>query len=69
MQEVPLVLILFLPRQHRHIGEHILEEDPVTRGGIVDQNMGDGAHDLAVLDDGGAGRECVQVGRTDFHKN
>jgi hypothetical protein len=34
-----------------HIGQHILNEDPVARGGIVYHHVGDRAHQLAVLDD------------------
>ena len=36
--------------------EHILDKDSISRGGIVDQNMGDGADQFAVLDNGGATR-------------
>ena len=35
-------------------GKHIFDEDTVPRGGIVDQNMRDRPHELAVLDDRGA---------------
>jgi len=51
---------IFLPRQHRHIDQHILNEDPVARGGIIDENVCDGTHELAVLDNGGARLECGQ---------
>ena len=37
-----------------HARQHIINEDSISRGGIVDQNMGDGADELAVLDDGAA---------------
>ena len=33
---------------------HIIDEDPVPRCGVVDENVGDGAHQLAVLDNGAA---------------
>ena len=48
--------------------QHILDEDAVACGGIVDENVGDGADKLAVLDDGRARHECVQVGTTHFYK-
>ena len=48
--------------------QHIFDEDSVSRGGIVDQHVGDRSHELAVLNDGGARHECVQVGTTAFYK-
>lgn len=30
--------------------QHIFNEDAVARGGVVDENVGDGAHQLSVLD-------------------
>jgi len=57
----------FLSRQHRHIDEHILQNDPVSRGGIVDEDMRHGSDDLAVLNDRRAAHECGQVGTTVFH--
>ena len=44
--------MFLLSRHHRHVHQHILQKDPVPRGGIVDENVGDRAHDLAVLNDG-----------------
>ena len=35
-------------------GKHILNENSVFRGGIVDHNVGDRSHELAVLNDGRA---------------
>jgi len=32
--------------------EHILNKNPVARGGIADQHVGHGTDQLAVLDDG-----------------
>ena len=29
--------------------QHILDKDPVAPGGVIDQNMGDGSHQPAVL--------------------
>ena len=40
--------------------QHIFDEDPVPRGGIIYQNMGHSADELAVLEDRGAGHECVK---------
>ena len=54
---------LFSPHGFRHI----LNEDPVPSGGVVHQNVGDCAHKLAVLNDGGAGQECGQEGTTKFN--
>ena len=39
---------------HRHIDQHVFKEDAVPRGGIVDENVGDRADELSVLDDGRA---------------
>ena len=43
-------LSLFLSRRI----QHIFDEDPVAFGGFVDKNVGDGADDLAVLQNGAA---------------
>ena len=48
--------------------QHILNENAVARGGIVDHNVRHRAHKLAVLDDGRAAHECGQVGTTVFNK-
>ena len=55
---------------HRHLrgGEHVFDKDAISRGGIVDEHVRDSAHELAVLDDGRARHECVQVGTTVFNK-
>ena len=37
-----------------HGFQHILNEDPVALGGVVHQHVGDGAYQVAVLDDGAA---------------
>ena len=68
MQEVPLVFVHPLSsRRHGHIDEHIFKEDAVSRGGIVDQDVGDGSDKLAVLNDGRAAHECGQEGTTNFN--
>ena len=67
---------MILPFSLRRLGlnlavcrrEHILDEYSVTRCGVVDHNVRDGADELAVLDDGAARHECVQVGTTVFNK-
>ena len=46
--------------------EHIFGEDAVAAGRIVHQNVGDGAYELAVLKDGAAAHECVNIGATNF---
>ena len=48
----------FLPRQQRHIDQHILGEDAVARRGIVDQHVRHRAHELAILNDRAARQEC-----------
>ena len=57
--------------RHGHLRgvEHIFNENSVPRGGIVDQHVGDRPDELAVLNDGRAAQECVQVGTTVFYKN
>ena len=47
--------------------KHILNENSVTRGGIIYENVRDSAHELAVLDDGRARHECGQEGTTVFY--
>lgn len=49
-------------------GEHILNKDAVACGGVADEDVGNGAHDLAVLDNGAARHECGQVGTTVFNE-
>ena len=44
--------------------QHIFNENTVSRGGIVDENVSDRADELSVPDDGAATHECVQVGTT-----
>ena len=44
----------------RHIFKHIFNKDPIPRGGVADQDVGDGAHELAILDNGAARHECGQ---------
>ena len=41
---------------HRNLRgvEHVFNENPVPRCRIVDENVGDGADELSVLNDGGA---------------
>ena len=40
--------------------QHIFDEDPVAGGWIVDQNMGNRAHQFAVLDNGTAAHADVK---------
>ena len=46
---------------------HILNENPVSRGRIVDQHVGHRAHELAVLKDRAARQECGQSKTTNFN--
>ena len=56
-----------LSRQRlRQIGEHILDEDPIPRGGIADQHVRHRTDQPAVLQNRAARHECVQVGTTKF---
>lgn len=45
--------------------QHIFDEYAITRGGVVDQDMGYCPDELAVLDDGTARHVCVKY-RTKF---
>ena len=40
--------------------QHGFGEDAVATGGVVDQDMGDGAYQVVVLDDGRAGHADVK---------
>ena len=61
INDLPYILRLRRLR-HGHLCciEHILNENSVARGGIVDENVGDSSDKLAVLNDGRAGHECGQ---------
>ena len=48
--------------------QHILDKNAVARGGIVYENVGECADDLAVLNDGRAGQECGQQRTTLFNE-
>ena len=45
---------------HLRRAEHIFDEDAVPRGGIVDEDVSDGSHELAVLNDRASAHECGQ---------
>ena len=49
--------------------QHILNENSVSRGGIVDEDVRDRSDELTVLNDGAARRECDQVGTTKLNGN
>ena len=49
--------------------QHIFNENSVAGCRIVDENVRHCSHELAVLNDGRARHECVQVGTTVFYKN
>ena len=40
--------------------QHVFDEDAVTHGGVVDENVGDGADEFAVLNDGATGHADVK---------
>ena len=51
-----------------HLIQHILNKYAVSGGRIVDQHVGDGTDELAVLHDGRAAHECGQERTTKFTK-
>ena len=54
---------LTLPRQERHISEHVFGENAVSRGGIVDQDVRHRTHNLPILDDRGAAHSLNDTAR------
>ena len=46
--------------------QHIFNEDSVTHGGIIDQNVGNSSYQLPVLYKGTAAHECVKYRTTLF---
>ena len=46
--------------------QHILYKNSVAHGWVIDEDMGHRADEFAVLDDRGAGHECVKVDTTRF---
>ena len=57
----------FFSLSARHRVYHILDKDPVPRGRIVDQHVGDRTDELAVLNDWAAAQVCGQEGTTNFN--
>ena len=57
---------MFLPRQIAHLIQHIFNKYSVPRGGIVDEDVGDSSHELAVLNDWRAAQVCDQERTTKF---
>ena len=55
-----------LPQRRGDVRQHILNKDPVPRGGIADQHVRDRTHKTSVLQDRAARHECGQVGTTNF---
>jgi hypothetical protein len=49
--------------------EHIFDENSVSGCRIVDEDVSDRVDELAVLDDGRAAHECVQIGTTFLSEN
>ena len=71
-----LPLFLFLRRLwhfclvlqwHGKICEHSFNENTVAGRWVVQYDVGDGADEATVLDDGAATHECVQAGTTHFY--
>ena len=48
--------------------QHVFNENAVSRCGVIDQYVGNRADEFAVLDDGGTGHECVNIGTTLFYE-
>ena len=46
--------------------QHIFDEDAVALGGIIYENVGDGADEVAVLDNGATGHADVKHGINKF---
>ena len=46
--------------------EHILDENTIPFGWLVDQDVGHSAHQLPVLEDGRSAHECFSLGTTFF---
>ena len=46
--------------------QHIFYEDAVTRCGVIHKDVGHGADEFALLDDGAAGHARVNIGPTHF---
>ena len=65
---LPFCVRSALPRCLRHVLRHILNKDPISRGGVIDENMRHRSDNLAVLNDRAAAHECGQVGTTKFIK-
>ena len=40
--------------------EHVFDENAVSDGGVIDEHVGDGTNELAVLYNGAAAHECGQ---------
>ena len=40
--------------------QHVFDEDAIAGGGVVDEDVGDGADEFAVLNDGTAGHTDVK---------
>ena len=52
-----------LPHQREALGcriQHVFDKDAIAGGGIVDKDMGDGAHQFSVLNDRAAGHADVK---------
>ena len=49
--------------------QHVFNKDAVAGGGIVDEDMGHGTDEFAVLNEWTAGHECVNIGPTSFFRN
>ena len=46
--------------------QHVFDEDAVAGGGVVDEDVSDGADELAVLDNGTAAHADVKCGTKEF---
>ena len=46
--------------------QHGFGKDAVTPGGVIHQHMGHRSHQFAILKDGAAAHECVNIGPTSF---
>ena len=46
--------------------QHVFNEDAVAHGRIVNKDMGDGAYQFSILNNGIAGHFCVKCGTKEF---
>ena len=56
-----ILIVQFILRQ-----QHFFNKNGIPAGGIVNKDMGHRTDELAVLQDGGAAHQCVNIGPTRY---